>query len=182
MKISHGKIPGLLVIEPVVFGDARGHFFESFHQEKFNSFIGCKVEFVQDNQSLSSEGILRGLHYQAPPFAQGKLVRVAQGAVLDIALDIRKNSSTYGQFQAIELNEQNKLLFYIPCGFAHGFLSLKDNTIFQYKCTNYYHPASEGAVRWNSEELQLPWNVNNPLVSEKDQLAPSFNDFISPFL
>jgi dTDP-4-dehydrorhamnose 3,5-epimerase len=173
-------LPGLFLIKPKVFEDHRGHFFESFREDVLAQ-NGVETKFIQDNQSLSQKGILRGLHFQAPPFAQGKLVRVIQGAVLDVAVDIRKNSPTYGQHVAIELTESNFLMMYIPVGFAHGFLTLEDNTIFTYKCTDYYHPEVEGGVLWNSPELNIPWKIENPILSAKDEKLPSFKDFISPF-
>jgi dTDP-4-dehydrorhamnose 3,5-epimerase len=148
MEVIKTKIEGLLIINPKVFADARGYFFESYNETVFKQ-NGIEANFVQDNQSLSNTGVLRGLHFQAPPFDQGKLVRVINGAVLDVAVDIRKNSSTYGEYVAMELTEENKTMFYIPPGFAHGFLTLRDNTIFSYKCTNVYNKASEGCVLWN---------------------------------
>lgn len=180
MKVEETYIDGLLIISPTVFGDERGHFFESFRKDTLSKF-GVTSDFVQDNQSRSSKGILRGLHFQQEPYAQGKLVRVLQGAVLDVAVDIRKNSKTYGQHIALELNEDNKTMFYIPPGFAHGFLTLKDDTIFVYKCTNYYHKESEGCVLWNSPSLQINWGISNPLLSEKDKIGTDFEQFISPF-
>jgi dTDP-4-dehydrorhamnose 3,5-epimerase len=173
-------LPGLFLIKPKVFEDHRGHFFESFREDVLAQ-NGVETKFIQDNQSLSQKGILRGLHFQAPPFAQGKLVRVIQGAVLDVAVDIRKNSPTFGHHVAIELTESNFLMMYIPIGFAHGFLTLQDNTIFTYKCTDYYHPEVEGGVILNSPELNIPWKIDNPILSAKDEKLPSFKDFISPF-
>ncbi|MES2513742.1 MAG: dTDP-4-dehydrorhamnose 3,5-epimerase [Bacteroidota bacterium] len=180
MEIIETKIKGLLIVKPKVFADARGYFFESYNADVFKQ-NGIDVNFVQDNQSLSNAGVLRGLHFQAPPFAQGKLVRVINGAVLDIAVDIRKNSPTYGQHVSIELTEENKTMFYIPPGFAHGFLTLKDNTIFSYKCTNVYHKASEGTVLWNDSNLNIDWNIASPVLSEKDLVGTPFKDFSSPF-
>jgi dTDP-4-dehydrorhamnose 3,5-epimerase len=142
---------------------------------------GVTSKFVQDNQSMSSKGILRGLHFQKDPFAQGKLVRVIKGSVLDVAVDIRKKSPTYGQHFLIELNEENKTMFYIPPGFAHGFLTLEDDTLFSYKCTNYYNKESEGAIRWNSKSLNVDWGIVNPILSSKDATAPTFDEFQSPF-
>jgi dTDP-4-dehydrorhamnose 3,5-epimerase len=127
------------------------------------------------------KGVLRGLHFQAPPFAQGKLVRVMKGAVLDVAVDIRKNSPTYGQWASIELTESNKWMYWVPPGFAHGFVTLDDSTVFFYKCTNMYNKASEGSIRWNDPDLNIDWGIDSPLLSEKDQTAPFFKDFISPF-
>ncbi|HRP54376.1 MAG TPA: dTDP-4-dehydrorhamnose 3,5-epimerase, partial [Fluviicola sp.] len=140
MNFERTSIEDVILIKPTLFGDDRGYFFESFHQQKFNEFVGKQINFAQDNESKSSKNVLRGLHFQAPPFAQGKLVRVIQGSVLDVALDIRKSSKTYGQFVSFVLSADNKMQAFIPEGFAHGFLTLEDQTIFQYKCTNYYHP------------------------------------------
>ena len=180
MDVSTTNIEGLLVIQPKVFGDERGYFFESFRDDVLNNH-GVSSKFVQDNQSKSNKGILRGLHFQKAPHAQGKLVRVVKGAILDIALDIRTNSPTYGHHFSIELNEVNKTIFYIPPGFAHGFLTLEDNTLFSYKCTNFYNLESEGSVLWNSESLNIDWGIENPILSEKDKTAPNFKDFKSPF-
>jgi dTDP-4-dehydrorhamnose 3,5-epimerase len=173
-------IEGLLVIKPKVFEDDRGYFFESFN-EKLLEQAGLKAKFVQDNQSLSQKNVLRGLHFQAPPFAQGKLVRVIKGSALDVVVDIRKKSSTYGKSFAIELNEQNKTMLWVPEGFAHGFCTLLDNTIFYYKCTNYYDKASEGSVIWNDPDLNINWNISDPVLSEKDKAGVAFKNFVSPF-
>ncbi len=156
MEVIETNIKDLLIIKPKVFADPRGYFFESYNEAVFKQ-NNIQAHFLQDNQSLSNAGVLRGLHFQAPPHDQGKLVRVITGAVLDVAVDIRKNSSTYGQHIAIELTEENKTMFYIPPGFAHGFLTLMDNTIFSYKCTNLYHKASEGTVLWNDTDLDINW-------------------------
>ncbi len=180
MEVIETKIKDLLIIKPKVFADTRGYFFESYNADTFKQ-NGITANFVQDNQSLSNTGVLRGLHFQAPPFDQGKLVRVITGAVLDVAVDIRKNSPTYGEHVSIELTEENKSMFYIPPGFAHGFLTLRDNTIFSYKCTNVYHKASEGCVLWNDTDLNIDWNVSNPILSEKDLVGTIFKDFHSPF-
>jgi dTDP-4-dehydrorhamnose 3,5-epimerase len=180
MIIEKTFIEGLLVLKPKVFEDARGYFFESFNQKAIEA-AGLKEQFVQDNQSLSQKGVLRGLHLQKPPHAQGKLVRVIKGAVLDVAVDIRKGSPTYGKYFSIELNEQNKTMFWIPVGFAHGFLTLEDNTIFHYKCTNYYHKDSEASVLWNDKDIHVNWNISNPLLSEKDLTGIPLKDFVSPF-
>jgi dTDP-4-dehydrorhamnose 3,5-epimerase len=180
MEVIETHIKDLLIIKPKVFEDARGYFFESYNEGVFKQH-GIDANFIQDNQSLSNSGVLRGLHFQAPPFAQGKLVRVINGAVLDIAVDIRKNSPTYGQHISIELTEENKTMFYIPPGFAHGFLTLRDNTIFSYKCTNLYNKASEGTVLWNDSDLQIDWNIQNPILSEKDLMGTPFKEFNSPF-
>ena len=180
MEVIKTKIEGLLIINPKVFGDVRGYFFESYNDSVFKEH-GIDVEFIQDNQSLSNSGVLRGLHFQTPPYDQGKLVRVITGAVLDVAVDIRKKSPTYGEHIAIELSEDNKTMFYIPPGFAHGFLTLKDSTIFSYKCTNLYNKASEGTVLWNDSDLNINWNISNPVLSEKDLVGTIFKDFSSPF-
>jgi dTDP-4-dehydrorhamnose 3,5-epimerase len=180
MEVIETKIKDLLIIKPKVFADSRGYFFESYNADVFKQ-NNITLNFVQDNQSLSSTGVLRGLHFQAPPFDQGKLVRVITGAVLDIAVDIRKDSPTYGEHIAIELTEENKTMFYIPPGFAHGFLTLRDNTIFSYKCTNVYNKLSEGCVLWNDTDLNINWNVANPILSEKDLVGTPFKEFNSPF-
>jgi len=171
---------GVLHIKPKVHQDHRGHFFESFRKDSLQEF-GVDLEFVQDNQSLSQKNILRGLHYQTPPYAQGKLVRVINGAVRDVVLDIRKSSSTFGQFKVFDLTEQNFEMLYVPPGFAHGFATLEDHTIFTYKCTDYYNPESEGGVLWSAPELEIPWGIEDPVLSEKDKHLPSFSDFQSPF-
>lgn len=180
MEVIETKIKGLLIIKPKVFSDSRGYFFESYNADVFkkNKII---ADFVQDNQSLSNSRVLRGLHFQAPPFDQGKLVRVINGAVLDVAVDIRKSSPTYGQHVSVKLTEENKTMFYIPPGFAHGFVTLRDNTIFSYKCTNVYHKDSEGCVLWNDKDLNINWNVENPTLSEKDITGTPFKNFTSPF-
>lgn len=173
-------LPGLFLIKPKVFEDHRGHFFESFREDVLKE-NGVETNFVQDNQSLSNKGILRGLHFQKPPHAQGKFVRVIKGAVLDVALDIRKKSITYGKYVCVELSEKNFNMMYIPPGFAHGFLTLEDQTIFTYKCTDYYNPQSEGGILWSSPELNIPWNIENPILSAKDIELPTFSEFNSPF-
>jgi len=180
MEIIKLPIEGLLVIKPKVFEDDRGHFFESWSKGAF-SRNGLDLNFVQDNQSLSNKGVLRGLHFQNPPYAQGKLVRVIKGVVLDVALDIRKDSSTYGQHFSVELSEENKTIFWIPPGFAHGFLTMEDNTIFTYKCTGVYNKESEGSLLWNDTDLNIDWRIETPLVSDKDLLAGGFKNFESQF-
>ena len=180
MEITKYHIQGLLTIEPTVFGDNRGYFFESFNNDKFDAEVP-NVSFVQDNQSMSHNGVLRGLHFQRPPFEQGKLVRVIQGSVLDVAVDIRKGSPTYGQHKSILLSGENNLQFWIPPGFAHGFLTLEDNTIFSYKCTGQYSKESEGSILWNDKDLNINWNISSPIISEKDQIAETFKQFKSPF-
>lgn len=184
MRITE-LLPNLLLIEPKVFEDHRGHFYESYRFDELKKF-GVNENFVQDNQSLSDKGILRGLHFQESPYEQGKLVRVIQGAVLDVAVDIRKESATYGKHVAVELSGDNKKQLYIPPGFAHGFVTLADKTIFVYKCTNYYHPAAEGGILWSSASLGIDWQlaqhgIAEPVLSAKDLVLPDFNDFVSPF-
>ncbi len=180
MEIIQTPIAGLKIIQADVFEDKRGYFFESYNKEKFNS-AGLNLEFVQDNQSLSQRNVLRGLHFQNAPFEQGKLVRVIKGAVLDVAVDIRKKSATYGKYFTIELSEKNKTMIWIPPGFAHGFLTLADETIFFYKCTNFYNKASEQTIQWDDKILNIPWNAENPIISEKDKHGIPFKDFISLF-
>lgn len=180
MHFEKTEIEGLLIIKPKVFEDERGHFFESFNKEVFYK-NGLDLDFVQDNQSLSQKGVLRGLHFQCPPYAQGKLIRVIQGSVLDVAVDIRKSSKTYGQYFKIILSAQNKTMIYIPEGFAHGFLTLEDNTIFSYKCTKFYHKESEESLLWNDSELGIDWGIKTPILSDKDKVAQPFISFKSPF-
>ena len=169
MNIIKTSIEGVIIIEPRLFKDERGYFFESFNQREFEEKV-CKTTFVQDNESKSGYGVIRGLHYQKPPFAQSKLVRVIKGAVLDVAVDIRKGSPTFGQHVAVELTEENHRQFFIPRGFAHGFSVLSEEVIFQYKCDEFYHPEAEGAIAWNDAELGIDWRIplEKVLVSEKD--------------
>ena len=181
MKIIKTSIPDLLIVEPDVFKDQRGYFFESYNQERYFE-NDMKMIFVQDNESKSMKNVLRGLHFQKPPYAQGKLVRVIQGKVLDVAVDIRKGSPTYGKFHAVELDALSKRMFYIPEGFAHGFLTLEDDTIFSYKCTNYYNKELEGSVLWADKTIGIEWSVENPILSDKDKIAPLLKDFNSPFV
>lgn len=180
MNIIKTPIPNLLVIEPKVFNDQRGYFFESYNKERFFE-NNMNMLFVQDNESKSGKGVLRGLHFQKPPYAQGKLVRVISGRVLDVAVDIRRGSPTYGLYHAVELDAISKKMFYIPEGFAHGFLTLEEDTIFSYKCTNYYNKESEGSILWSDKTIGVNWNIENPILSEKDKLGPLFKDFESPF-
>lgn len=180
MEIVKTKIPDLLIIKPDVFEDERGYFFESYNNEKFVN-AGINYKFVQDNESKSQKGVLRGLHFQNPPYAQGKLVRVMKGAVMDVAVDIRKNSPTYGQWASIELSESNKMMYWVPPGFAHGFVTLENNTVFFYKCTNFYNKQSEGSILWNDPDLNIDWEIKNPILSEKDKVSPLFKDFQSKF-
>ena len=182
MNISNTKIEGLIIIEPRIFPDDRGYFYESYNEKKYLE-AGIDTSFVQDNQSFSAKGTLRGLHGQANPFAQGKLVRVLQGRVLDVAVDIRKTSSTYGQYVSVELSGENHKQFWVPPGFLHGFVTLEDDTIFTYKVTNYYDKASEIGVVWNDPTLNIDWqtDISKLLLSPKDEILPTFADFKSPF-
>ncbi|MEQ1732950.1 MAG: dTDP-4-dehydrorhamnose 3,5-epimerase [Bacteroidia bacterium] len=180
MTIEHTHIKDLIIIHPTVFEDERGYFYESYNAKQYQEH-GLPTNFVQDNQSKSNKGVLRGLHFQNPPYAQGKLVRVIKGAVLDVAVDIRKSSATYGQHIAIELNETNKTMLYVPEGFAHGFVTLQNDTIFSYKCTNFYNNKEEVSLLWNDATLSINWNENNPSLSAKDIAGISFNQFNSPF-
>ncbi|MDF1673006.1 MAG: dTDP-4-dehydrorhamnose 3,5-epimerase [Vicingaceae bacterium] len=180
MNFLKTEIEGLLILEPSVFSDSRGCFFESYSKNKFSEH-GIETVFIQDNQSLSQKGVLRGLHFQNPPYAQAKLVSVIRGAVLDVAVDIRKKSPTYGCHVAIELSDANRRILYVPEGFAHGFLSLEDDTIFTYKCSNFYQKESENSLLWDDSVLNIDWGIDNPILSEKDLDAQSFNGFNSPF-
>lgn len=181
MKIRETHIPGLLVIEPDVYGDSRGYFFESFSARKLEEMTGIKTEFVQDNESRSSYGVVRGLHMQLPPHSQAKLVRVVDGRVLDVAVDLRKDSPTFGQHFSIELSGENHLQVYIPKGFAHGFSVLSEEAVFQYKCDEYYAPESEAAIAWDDQDLKIDWKVpaEDVVLSQKDRNHPTFNEFIS---
>ena len=181
MKIESTYIEGLLVITPTIFKDDRGYFFESFNNRIFENHTSSLIDFVQDNQSKSEKNVLRGLHFQNPPFDQGKLVRVIAGSVLDIAVDIRKNSPTYGQHFKIILDTQKHQILWIPSGFAHGFVSLEDDTIFSYKCTNYYHKDSEGCILYNDNKINIDWEVQNPILSKKDEIGENFSTFVSQF-
>lgn len=184
MNIVPTDIEGVLILEPKIFGDARGYFFESFSTRDFEAQTGLSIQFVQDNESKSSYGVLRGLHFQKPPFAQSKLVRVVKGAVLDVAVDIRRNSATYGQYIAVELTEDNHRQLFIPKGFAHGFSVISPEVIFQYKCDQFYAPQSEGAIAWNDKNLNIDWLIpdDKVLLSEKDRHHPSFAQFETPFI
>lgn len=181
-NITDTAIEGVKIIEPKVFGDHRGYFFESFSQRDFDTQVR-EIRFVQDNESKSKYGVLRGLHFQKPPHAQSKLVRVVRGAVLDVAVDIRKGSPTFGQHVAVELTEDNHRQFFIPQGFAHGFTVLSDEVVFQYKCDNFYAPESEGAIAWNDPQLGIDWRIpsSDIILSEKDEAHPFLKDIDSPF-
>jgi len=176
MNIINTGIPDLVIIEPKIFRDSRGYFYESFSQKQFEEQV-CKTTFVQDNESKSTYGVLRGLHFQQSPYSQAKLVKVVSGKVLDVAVDIRKNSPTFGKHVSVELSDENKRLLFIPRGFAHGFLVLSEEAIFQYKCDNYYMPNYEGSIKWNDPTLSINWviNENNIIVSEKDMNARGFD-------
>ena len=179
MKIRETDISGLVVIEPDVFGDSRGYFMESFSCRKFRELTGCDIEFVQDNESKSSYGVVRGLHFQRPPHSQSKLVRVVSGRVLDVAVDLREGSPTYGKHHTVELSGENHLQMFIPKGFAHGFVVLSDEAVFQYKCDEYYAPQSEGAVAWDDPDLAIDWRIprEDVRLSEKDKNNPRLKDF-----
>ena len=182
MEVIKTGIEGVVVIEPRIFKDERGYFFESFSQREFEEKV-CKTTFVQDNESKSSYGVLRGLHFQKPPFAQSKLVRVIKGAVLDVAVDIRKGSPTFGQYVSVELTGENHRQFFIPRGFAHGFSVLSEEVIFQYKCDNFYSPQSEGAIAWNDPDLNIDWRIpaEKVVLSEKDSKHPRLKDWQNVF-
>ena len=183
MEVKPTKIEGVCIIEPKVFKDARGYFFESFSKREFDKAIG-KVDFVQDNESCSTKGVLRGLHFQKPPFSQAKLVRCVSGKVRDVAVDLRKGSPTYGEYVAVELSEENHLQFFIPKGFAHGFEVLSDVAVFQYKCDEYYHPEAEGGLNPFDENIAIDWTTlkEEALLSDKDMKHPRFKDFETPFI
>ncbi len=176
MHFKTTYIEGIVEISPRIFNDERGFFFESYQKQLFSEH-GIPSDFVQDNQSFSKKGVLRGLHFQKPPFAQGKLVRVIVGRALDVAVDIRENSPTFGQHVCLILDAASHNMIYIPEGFAHGFLALED-TVLQYKCTNVYHKASEGGIIWNDSNLSIDWNIENPIVSEKDCILPTLEELI----
>lgn len=177
MKATETKLEGCFILEPTVFEDKRGYFFESFNQKTFNKLTNTNTVFVQDNESFSSKGVLRGLHYQVGDYAQAKLVRVIKGRVVDVAVDIRKNSKTFGQHIAVELTEKNKTQLFVPRGFAHGFVVLSDTAIFSYKCDNFYNKSSEGGIIYNDKTLNIDWRLpeSELLVSEKDSILPTLD-------
>ncbi len=179
MIIENTPIKDLIIITPNIFEDNRGYFLESYNQKKLEKVI--KTKFVQDNESLSQKNVLRGLHFQKPPFAQAKLIRVIKGSILDVAVDLRINSSTYKKHFKHVLSGENKKQLYIPVGFAHGFLCLEDNTIINYKCSEYYNANSESSIKWNDPDLNIDWEIKNPILAEKDQLAKNFITFENPF-
>lgn len=170
-----------MMIRPRLFGDDRGHFSETWRQAHFEEALGRKVHFVQDNESVSGAGVLRGLHFQVPERAQGKLVRVVRGAAIDVAVDLRRDSPTYGRYEKVLLSGENRWQFWVPEGFAHGFLTLEPDTVFCYKCTEVYSPEHERAIRWDDPELGIDWGTDSPLLSPKDAVAPAFAQFDSPF-
>ena len=182
MQVIKTPIEGLLIIEPRIFKDQRGYFFESYSQREFDEKVG-PVRFVQDNESMSSYGVMRGLHFQRPPYTQSKLVRCVRGAVLDVAVDIRRGSSTYGQHVAVELTEENHRQFFIPKGFAHGFAVLSETAVFQYKCDEFYHPEADGGIAITDQSLGIDWRIptDQAILSEKDTKHPLLKDLDSPF-
>lgn len=183
IKVIKTSIPDLVIVEPQVFGDSRGYFMESYNRKTFFD-AGLTMEFVQDNESKSTKGVLRGLHFQTK-FTQGKLVRCTQGEVLDVAVDLRKGSPTYGRWQGIVLTAENKKMFYVPEGFAHGFLVLSDEAVFNYKCTNYYAPEFDGGIIWNDPEIGIEWPTDNSIeikLSEKDKQHKKLNEQNLPFM
>ena len=182
MEVQTTPIDGLLLVRPRLFEDERGSFSETWNQHAFDQAVGAPVRFVQANESRSKADVLRGLHFQAPPHAQGKLVRVTQGKVLDVAVDLRVGSPTYGQHHAAMLTGDNRWQFYVPEGFAHGFVTLENDTVFHYLCTSLYRPDSEGGLHWNDPTLGIDWGVEAPSVSPKDAAAPDFETFESPFV
>lgn len=184
MEVIKTDIEGALIIEPRIFGDSRGYFYESFNAREFAEKVDPAVVFVQDNQSYSSYGVLRGLHFQSPPHAQSKLVRVISGRVIDVAVDIRCGSPTYGQHVAVELSGENHRQFFIPRGFAHGFVVLSETALFQYKCDNLYAPQSEGAIIWNDPDIGIDWKIpaSDILLSEKDKHHGFLKDIKTPFI
>ncbi len=182
MNVIKSDIESVVVIEPRVFDDARGYFFESYSKRRFDEVVR-PIEFVQDNESMSTRGVIRGLHFQRPPFSQSKLVRCVRGAVLDVVVDIRRGSPTYGRHIAVELTGENRRQLFVPRGFAHGFAVLSDEAVFQYKCDNYYHPESEGGISIADHSLGIDWRIDpaEAILSEKDLRNPMFSDFESPF-
>lgn len=183
MEVIKTDIPGVCIIEPRVFKDARGYFFVSYLKREFDEKVG-RIDFVQDNVSMSSRGVMRGLHFQRPPFTQAKLVRCVKGCVLDVAVDIRKGSPTYGKHVAVELSEENRRQFFIPKGFAHGFAVLSETAVFQYKCDEYYHPEADGGISILDDSLCIDWRIDpsEAILSEKDTKHELLKDFVSPFI
>ena len=175
MQVEKTEFDGLLILQPKIFKDERGFFFESWNKSVFKS-LGLNMSFIQDNQSVSKKNVLRGLHFQNHPNGQGKLVRVSKGSAIDVALDLRKDSKTYGKHFKYKLSDKNATMIWIPHGFAHGFIALEDQTVFQYKCDALYHPESEGCIAWNDPSLGIDWGIKNPIVSSKDQEGKLFKD------
>jgi len=180
MEVIKTSIEGVLLIKPQIFGDSRGWFYETYNEERYRA-AGITEKFVQDNQSFSQKNVVRGLHFQKPPFAQAKLVSVIAGAVLDVAIDLRSGSNTYGKYVSALLTANNHHQLFIPQGFAHGFSVLEDNTIFSYKCSNFWNKESEGNIIFNDPDIAIDWQVENPITSEKDQQGPTLREFITPF-
>ena len=182
MEIIKTEIEGPVIIKPRVFKDARGYFYESYNKKEFDRLV-TPVDFVQDNQSMSTYGVMRGLHFQRPPHAQAKLVRCIKGRVLDVAVDIRKDSPTYGKYVSVELTDENMLQFFIPRGFAHGFVVLSETAVFQYKCDNFYAPEADGGISIIDESLGIDWGIElkDAILSDKDKNHPTFTEFVSPF-
>ena len=169
MTVEETELEGVFIFTPQVFKDARGYFYESFNQNEFNKIVQTNIKFVQDNHAYSDKHILRGLHFQESPYEQGKLVRVSRGQVIDVIVDIRKKSKTFGKHLKVELSDKNHKILWVPPGFAHGYLTLENNTIFQYKVTNYYNPKSEKCLLWSDKKLNINWGLTNVLVSDKDK-------------
>lgn len=180
MQVTTTFIEGLKIIQPTVFNDARGYFYEPYNRKTYAE-AGIAEEFVQDNQSFSQKGVIRGLHFQNPPHAQAKLLRILQGSIWDVVVDIRTSSPTYGKYFGIELSAENKTIFYVPRGFAHGFLTLEDNTLLLYKCSDFYNKASEESLVWNDPDVSIPWNISNPILSEKDLKGKTLKELKSRF-
>lgn len=180
MQVTKTFIEGLLIIQPTIFNDARGYFYEPYNRKTFAE-IGIGEEFVQDNQSFSQKGVIRGLHFQNPPHAQAKLLRVLQGSIWDVAVDIRKSSPTYGKYFGVELSAENKTIFYVPKGFAHGFFTLEDNTLLLYKCSDFYNKPSEESLVWNDPDVAISWKINDPILSEKDLNGKKLKELKSQF-
>lgn len=183
MTIKTTDIEGVVIVEPQVFGDRRGYFFESFHAERYAEALSLTDPFVQDNESRSRYGVIRGLHFQKPPYSQAKLIRVVSGEVLDVAVDLRRGSKTYGKYVSVRLSGENHLQLYLPRGIAHGFSVLSQEVVFQYKCDNYYHPESEGAIAWNDPAIGVDWQIppQDVILSDKDSHNPLLADIVSPF-
>lgn len=181
MQFETTRLEGVMLVRPRMFEDERGSFTETWNMHAFQEIVGQSVQFKQSNESVSREGVLRGMHFQVPPHGQGKLVRVTQGRVLDVAVDLRKESPTFGQHVAVELSSENRWQLWIPVGFAHGFLAMEDASTLQYQCTDTYHPESEKSLAWDDPNLGIDWRVERPLVSDRDQAASAFASFESPF-